>query len=126
MLAQINFENQQLQTLVPPEAALAKGSSFSNLYIPYKYVTNKILKGNTPRQNIIALIDIYTFLIHDLTLYLHTHPNCKKTKEHIDDFKKELIKVKEFYNANFIPINMDSINLNGSYTTGPWPWEDKF
>ena len=126
MLAQINVENQQFQTLIQPEAALAKGSSFSNLYIPYKYVTNKILKGNTPRQNIIALIDIYTFLITDLTMYSHTHQNCKKTKELIEEFKNELIKVKDFYNANFIPIEMDSINQNGSYTKGPWPWEDRF
>ena len=39
MLAQINVENQELTTLVPPEVALARGSSFANLYIPYKYFT---------------------------------------------------------------------------------------
>ena len=45
MLAQINMEVQELTTLVNPETALARGSSFQNLYIPYKYETNKILKG---------------------------------------------------------------------------------
>ena len=44
MLAQINVNNQELTTLVPPETALARGSSFTNLYIPYKFETNKILK----------------------------------------------------------------------------------
>ena len=61
MLAQINVNNQELTTLVPPETALARGSSFANLYIPYKFETNKILKGSNPRQNILALIDIYSF-----------------------------------------------------------------
>lgn len=126
MLAQINVENQQITSLVAPEAALARGSSFTNLYIPYKYVTNKILKGANPRQNIIALIDIYTFLIVDLTLYLHTHPDCEKTKDYLNTFKNELKKVKEFYNANFTPITMDEININGVYSKGHWPWEDRF
>ena len=58
MLAQLYINIQELTTLVPPEAALARGSSFANLYIPYKFETNKILKGSTPRQNILALIDI--------------------------------------------------------------------
>ena len=70
MLAQINVNNQELTTLVPPEAALARGSSFANLYIPYKFETNKILKGSNPRQNILALIDIYAFLITDLTMFI--------------------------------------------------------
>jgi hypothetical protein len=40
MLAQINMNNQELTTLVSPEAALARGSSFANLYIPYKFEIN--------------------------------------------------------------------------------------
>ena len=75
MLAQINVNNQELTTLVPPETALARGSSFANLYFPYKFETNKILKGSSPRQNILALIDIYSFLVTDLTLFLTTHQN---------------------------------------------------
>ena len=126
MLAQINVENQQLTSLVQPESALAKGSSFTNLYIPYKYVTNKILKGTTPRQNIIALIDIYSFLILDLQLFINTHKDCKKSKELIESFKKELAKIKDFYNATYQPLDKDSINISGDYTIGPWPWEDRF
>ena len=66
MLAQLYINIQELTTLVPPETSLARGSSFANLYIPYKFETNKILKGSTPRQNLLALIDIYSFIVHDL------------------------------------------------------------
>ena len=125
MLAQLYINIQELTTLVPPEAALARGSSFANLYIPYKFETNKILKGSTPRQNILALIDIYSFLVTDLNLFLDTHPNNERAKMLINTFKTELVKLKDYYNVNFSPITIDSIS-NESYITGPWPWEDCF
>ena len=125
MLAQLYINIQELTTLVPPEAALARGSSFANLYIPYKFETNKILKGSTPRQNILALIYIYSFLVTDLNLFLDTHPNNERAKMLITTFKTELVKLKDYYNVNFSPITIDSIS-NESYITGPWPWEDRF
>ncbi|MBQ8766612.1 MAG: spore coat protein CotJB [Clostridia bacterium] len=125
MLAQININNQELTTLVPPETALARGSSFANLYIPYKYEATKILKGSNPRQNILALIDIYTFLIVDLNMFLNTHPNNERAKALITTFKTELNKLKDYYNTNFSPLTMDAVS-NESYITGPWPWEDRF
>lgn len=125
MLAQINVNNQELTTLVQPEVALARGSSFSNLYIPYKFETNKILKGTSPRQNILALIDIYAFIITDLTLFLDTHPNNEKAKTLVNTFKTELAKLKDYYNINFTPLSMDAIS-NQEYIKGPWPWEDRF
>ena len=125
MLAQLYINIQELTTLVPPEAALARGSSFANLYIPYKFETNKILKGSTPRQNILALIDLYSFLVTDLNLFLDTHPNNERAKMLINTFKTELVKLKDYYNVNFSPITIDSIS-NESYITGPWPWEDRF
>jgi hypothetical protein len=125
MLAQINVNNQELTTLVPPETALARGSSFSNLYIPYKFETNKILKGSNPRQNILALIDIYSFLITDLNMFLTTHQNNDRAKALLNTFKTELIKLKDYYNVNFSPLTMDSIGSE-PFVTGPWPWEDRF
>ena len=125
MLAQLYINIQELTTLVPPEAALARGSSFANLYMPYKFETNKILKGSTPRQNILALIDIYSFLVTDLNLFLDTHSNNERAKMLIGTFKTELVKLKDYYNVNFSPITIDSIS-NESYITGPWPCEDRF
>lgn len=104
---------------------MAKGSSYKDLYIPYKYIAKTILKGKNQRQNLIALIDIYAFIITDLNLYLDTHPNCVKTKEIIKKANLELEKVKKLYNSNFPAL---TIYDNGyeSYIKGPWPWEDKF
>ena len=125
MLAQLNTNIQELTTLVAPEMALARGSSFANLYIPYKYEVNKILKGSNPRQNILALIDIYSFLVIDLNMFLDTHPTNERAKALMITFKTELQKLKDYHNINFMPITMESIS-NESYISGPWPWEDRF
>lgn len=125
MLAQINMENQELTTLVAPEMALARGSSFANLYIPYKFETNKILKGVTPRQNMLALIDIYAFIVTDLNLFIATHPQNEKAKALINTFKIELDKLKDYYNTNFAALTCDAVSSE-SYIKGPWPWEDRF
>ena len=125
MLAQININNQELSTLVAPETALARGSSFPNLYIPYKYEAKKILKGTTQRQNILSLIDIYSFLITDLNMFLTTHSGNERAKSLLNTFKTELNKLKDFYNSNFGPLTIDSISTE-SFATGPWPWEDRF
>ena len=125
ILAKITIENQEFSNLVPYEEALAKGSSFKNLFIPYKFVTDKILKGKNQRQNLLALIDIYSFIITDLNLFQDTHPNCSTAKELLKQTKIELEKVKKLYNDNFSSL---TIYDNGyeSYIKGPWPWEDYF
>ena len=126
MLAQINIKDQELTSLVEPEMALAHGSSFQNLYIPYKFETKKILKGTNPRQNLLALIDIYSFVITDLNLYQDTHPNCGKTKQLLNTFKSELTKIKDYYNTHYTPLTICDISPSGNYIEGPWPWEDRF
>lgn len=125
MLATIYLENQEYTSLESPEESLAKGSSFNNLYFPYKFITNKILKGKNPRQNLLALIDIYAFLITDLTMFITTHPKELKAKEDVKVFKQELKKLKELYNTNFSPLTLDDIGKE-DFMVGPWPWEDRF
>ena len=125
MLAKIYVENQELTSLVPFEEALAKGSSFKNLYIPYKFVTDSILKGKNQRQNLLALIDIYSFIITDLNMFLDTHPNCVNAKEILKNTKIELEKIKKIYNDNFSALTICD-NSKDPYIKGPWPWEDYF
>lgn len=124
MLAKIYVPNQEFTSLVSPEESLVRGSSFENLYIPYKYIGKTILKGNTKRQNLLALIDIYSFMIKDLTLFKATHPNCKTIDPILSKAKIELSKLTILYNETYTSLTMDAIGKN--YMEGPWPWEDLF
>ena len=125
MLAKIYVPNQEYTNLVPLEEALARGSSFENLFIPYKFIANGVLKGKNPRQNLLSLIDMYSFLITDLQMYLTTHPNSIKPTETLLLAKTELTKLKKLYNDNFSPLTCDEMGKE-PYVKGPWPWEDRF
>lgn len=126
MLATIFGGNQEFTGIISPEAGLARGSVFNNLFIPYKYFTNNILKGKNERQNILAMIDIYAFLITDLSEYIDTHPNCEKAKDAINKAKIELDKLKTYYENKFGILATCSKGNSVSYINGPWPWEDLF
>ena len=125
ILATIYIPNQEYTNLVPLDEALARGSSFENLFIPYKFIAAGSPKGKNPRQNLLALINMYGFLITDLTLYKITHPNCTKTNETLKTAKMELEKLTKLYNENFSPLNCHSEGKE-PFHKGPWPWEDLF
>ena len=125
MLGNIYVIEQKFTSTVPLEEALAKGSSFENLYIPYKFETKTILKGNNTRQNILVMIDMYSFFILDLTLFQITHNDNQEVNKILKIAKLELKKLKEYYDTNFSPLCIDSIS-DAKITVGPWPWEDRF
>ena len=125
MLGNIYVIEQKFTSTNPLEESLAKGSSFENLYIPYKYETKTILKGNNTRQNLLAMIDMYSFFILDLTLFQITHNDNQEVNKLLKVAKLELKKLKEYYDANFSPLSIDCIS-DVKITVGPWPWEDRF
>lgn len=125
MLATLMMEAQEFKGLVSPEVALAHGSSFTNLFIPYKYQTTTILKGNCERQNLIALLDMYSFMAFDLREYLDTHPNCEKAKEAIKMVNTELEKVNNYYVEKYGALCLNA-KCQKNYLEGVWPWEDLF
>lgn len=126
MLATIITPNQEFEGIVQPELGLARGSVFTNLYMPYKYNSKNVLMGNCDRQKLLAMIDIYSFLINDLTLYMDTHPNCNKYVQSLNSAKSELQKLTRYYEANFGVLSISAIGTAKTHLNGPWPWEDRF
>ena len=70
------------------------------------------------------------FAIHELILFLDTHPTNKKAMELLEDYKmkrKELIKV---YEENFGPYIDKACHAPKSdcfkWLDSPWPWENNF
>lgn len=70
------------------------------------------------------------FAIHELSLYLDTHPTCKRAAELLDEYRKkrkELIKLYERNFGSFIVTSKD-VETSGcwKWLEGPWPWENNF
>lgn len=70
------------------------------------------------------------FAIHELSLYLDTHPTCKKGMALLAEYRKkrrELIAAYEERFGNYI-LTSDDAPASGcwAWLDGPWPWENNF
>ena len=70
------------------------------------------------------------FVIHELVLFLDTHPTNKKAMELLCEYRKireELVKVYENRFGPYVVIS-DDVKPDGcwEWLKGPWPWENGF
>lgn len=70
------------------------------------------------------------FAIHELNLYLDTHPTCKKGLALLCEYRKkrkELIALYEERFGDYI-VTVDDVPANGcwAWLNSPWPWENNF
>ena len=70
------------------------------------------------------------FAIHELVLFLDTHPTNKKAMELLCEYRKireELVKVYENRFGPYVVIS-DDVKPEGcwEWLKGPWPWENGF
>lgn len=70
------------------------------------------------------------FAIHELVLYLDTHPNCKKALELLNRFRQKRAEAVAAYEENYgkLIITSDNAGKNGTWdwNNSPWPWEKDF
>lgn len=70
-------------------------------------------------------IDMISFCMDDMLLYLDTHPqdqNALNYMEQYQNLRKEAVKV---FSMRFYPLTVDEAE-NGNmwrWVTSPWPWE---
>jgi len=70
------------------------------------------------------------FAIHELVLYLDTHPTCKKAMMLLSEYRKkrkELITAYEERFGDYI-VTTDDVPANGcwSWLSSNWPWDNDF
>lgn len=70
------------------------------------------------------------FAIHELALYLDTHPTCKKAMALLAEYRRkrrELVSAYEQRFGNYIATKED-VPASGcwEWLNGPWPWENNF
>lgn len=70
------------------------------------------------------------FAIHELVLFLDTHPTSQKAMELFEDYKAKRKELMEVYENNFGPYIKTPCNTPKSecfkWLEGPWPWENNF
>ncbi len=101
--------------------ALARGTLFPGLELPFMNMINNVPTNPTPLEELMAI----DFVTNELCLYLDTH---KDDAEAFQMYKDFLILSKEGrarYSAMYGPIcQSDMINCSEyTWIQSPWPWE---
>ena len=101
------------------DQALARGTLFPGLDLPYRGMVNTASENPTPLQELMAL----GFAVHELGLYLDTHQD-KEAEEMFLKYNKLYHEGVAEYERRFGPLQMTSSGSDGfEWVNDPWPWE---
>lgn len=70
------------------------------------------------------------FAIHELVLFLDSHPTNHKAMELLCEYRKKRSECVEMYEEHFgdFIVHVDDVPASGcwQWLKGPWPWENGF
>lgn len=72
----------------------------------------------------------YDFAIHELVLYLDTHPTCKKGMTLLEEYRKKRKQTVMTYEERYGKLIVDTCDVLATecwkWLESPWPWENNF
>ena len=118
-----NYILNRNSTLHEYEDGFNKGNIFKNIYSKYKNHVYK-LKVNSYKDELLYKLQMYTFVLKDLNLYLDTHPDDKEMMNEFLKVNSSLRSIKDEYIKKYGPLCVSDIS-DGNYTwiNNPWPWD---
>lgn len=101
--------------------ALESGTLFPDLDLPFHLKVNAPQLADTKLNQLRAL----DFVIHELGLYLDTHPNDSEAFALFQNYVELEKAARESYVEQSGPLTQSDAALDSSYTwtNGPWPWQ---
>lgn len=77
------------------------------------------------REKLHCTIQMYSFALDEIRLYLDTHPTCKNGLEYFHRYKKLYNDAVDEYVRLYGPLRADQVDCHDCWTwvNEPWPWE---
>ena len=132
-MADLNKINQTSQTankdLVEPYTAFIRGNLFNKLYDQYKNYKPAELNPTNEQEQMLLLVQMYTFCAHELTLYLDNYPNDSNAIKLREEYMTAARNATNQYEAKYGPLNLSSNTLGvtpWAWDTKKWPWEGSY
>ena len=119
----INISFDRSNKLYSYEEGFNKGNLFKDLYSKYKNYVYK-LNVSSEKDKKLLNIQMYTFALKDLNLYLDTHPSDDSILVEFNRINNKLIELKKEYENLYGPLCINSMNSDTySWINNPWPWD---
>lgn len=120
----INISFDRTVKLYTPDEGFNKGNMFKNEYLKYKDHVYK-LKVSNDKDRLLYEIQMYTFALKDLGLYLDIHPDDKTILGKYSEYSSELKRLKTKYESTYGPLCSFDVKDSNKWTwiNNPWPWD---
>ena len=101
--------------------ALARGTLFPGLDLPFMNLVNKPADLSTPLCELMAL----DFVIRELNLYLDTHPDDREAFETLQKCIRMRAEGHKRYTEQYGPVTVSDLSCADVYDwlNAPWPWQ---
>lgn len=115
-----NVDN--LDLFNPYEGYLA-GNAFKNQYIPYQNRKINRVSINSEQEELLFNISEYSFMMHDMNLYLDVYPNNQDALNKFNEYRNKCEELMTKYERKYGPLMVKSSdNTNTFNWVSKWPW----
>ena len=79
------------------------------------------------RQELLEWINVVSFAVDDVKLFLDLHPCHQEALEYFDEFKKQRVQALREYAKFYGPLTLDTAHTPADYwcwINEPWPWQE--
>jgi spore coat protein JB len=102
--------------------ALARGTLFPGLDLPWKNVVNE--RAGTGADTPLGALMTLCFILNELGLYLDTHRNDKEALDMYVRYSELYKKGAEAFAKRYGPLTQSQVTTEGyTWLNSPWPWE---
>lgn len=108
--------------LFNPYEGFLKGNSFKDLYVPYKDYRVAKINFNSEKEELLFNIDEYSFMAHDLNLYLDVNPNNMEALNKYNEYRNKTNELITKYERKYGPLTVSNVSDNTFNWIVNWPW----
>ena len=79
------------------------------------------------RRELMEWINVVSFAVDDVKLFLDTHPCNAEALEYFDEFKKQRVQALREYAKSYGPLTLDTAASScdrWTWVNEPWPWQE--
>ena len=116
--------NNKLDLYSPYEGYM-RGNAFRDQYIPYKNYQPQKINITSEKDEMLVNIGQYSFMAHEMNLYLDTHPNDRDALSKFHEFRDKANELIKNYERKYGPLAVSGNVSNQTpfdWVTTKWPW----
>ena len=121
-----NYQNGKSNlNLFNPYEGYLKGNAFKDEYVPYKNYKVAKLNINSEKDEMLINISEYSFMMHDINLYLDVHPNDSEALQKFTEYRNRVNELITNYERKYGPLCVKgnvSNKVPFQWENQSWPW----